>query len=90
MHQDEFLSEPAVFKYVDVAHRNSVIELSSNSLAYTICQVPVVHIRGGEECIEVKMSDGSIQRVEGLGLDVELSREIFERSNRIIQLTVFG
>ncbi|MFZ8836755.1 MAG: hypothetical protein ACO2XQ_06885 [Flavobacteriales bacterium] len=90
MHQDEFLSEPAVFEYVDVAHRNSVIELSNNSLAYTICQVLVVHIRGGEECIEVKMSDGSIQRVEGLGLDVALSREIFERSNRIIQLTVFG
>lgn len=90
MHQDEFLSEPAEFEYVDVAQRKAVIELSSNSLAYTICQVPVVHIRGDEECIEVRMSDGSVQRIAGRALDVAMSREIFERSNRIIQLTVFG
>ena len=88
MHAEEFLTEPAVFEYVDVAQQTKTIELDANSLVYTVCQVPVVHQRGEQESIEVSWKDGRTTHVEGLALDLETSRKIFRRLHEVVQLTV--
>ena len=88
MHHEEFLTEAAAFDYVDVKQRWQTIELTADSLAYTVCQVPVVHKRGDKTEIEVKMADGRTERIEGLVLNQALSSEIFRRSHEVTQLTV--
>jgi len=85
---EEFLNEPATFDYVNVKQQWQKLELPAGSLAYTLCQVPVVHLKGDTPGIEVKRADGSTQQVEGLSLDLDTSRAMFRRSNDVVQLTV--
>ena len=66
---EEFLKEAAHFDYVDVGQQWQQLELPAGSLAYTICQVPVVQKRGDSPSIEVHMADGSFQSIVGLTLD---------------------
>ena len=85
---EQFLKEPATFDYVNVGQQWQQLELPAGSLAYTLCQVPVVHLKGGTPGIEVKRADGSSQHVAGLSLDIDTSRAMFRRSNDVVQLTV--
>jgi hypothetical protein len=42
----ELLTAPSTFSYLNVAGQQQEIELQAGSLAYTICQTPVIiHIR---------------------------------------------
>ena len=91
MHAEEFLTEPAAFEYFDVQQQRHAIELTPGSLAYTVCQVPVVHKEGtGHPCIEVTMTNGRTERMDGLVLDRGLSNKIFRRSHEVAQLTVMA
>ena len=85
---EEFLHDPATFDYVNVKQQWQTLELPAGSLAYTLCQVPVVHLKGDTPGIEVKRADGSTQQVAGLSLDLDTSRAMFRRSNDVVQLTV--
>ena len=64
------------------------VDLPADSLAYTLCQVPVVHLRGDRSSLELTLADGRTERFDGLELDLEWSRKIFRRSNEVTQLTV--
>jgi hypothetical protein len=88
MHAEEFLKDPAEFAYVDVKQQRQTLHLDAGSLAYTVCQVPVVHRQGDQPHIEVVLTNGESQRVEGLVLDREVSRKIFRRTHDVAQLTV--
>ena len=90
MNAGEFLTAPASFDYVDVDQQPRTIELSADSLAYTVCQVPVVHKRGNEPEILVTLKDGSSKRVKGLMLDRSTSEQIFHRSNEVTQIVVYA
>ena len=88
LHAEEFLSAPASFEYVDVTQSWQTVDLPSDSLAYTLCQVPVVHLRGDRPSIELTLADGRTERFDGLELDLEWSRKIFRRSNDVARMTV--
>lgn len=88
LHAEEFLSTPATFEYVDVTQTWQTVDLPADSLAYTLCQVPVVHLRGDRSSLELTLADGRTERFDGLELDLEWSRKIFRRSNEVTQLTV--
>jgi hypothetical protein len=90
MHKGEFLTEAATFEYVDVKQQRRTIELTADSLAYTVCQVPVVHVRGDAAQIEIAYTDGRTERVDGSVLDRERSAHIFRRTHEIDQLTVIA
>ncbi len=90
MHHEEFLTEAASFDYVDVKQRWQTIDLTAASLAYTVCQVPVIHKRGDKPEIEIKMADGRTERIEGSVLNRALSSKIFRRSHEVTQLTVIA
>ena len=57
----ELLPTPGVFKYLDVNGKIQEIDLPAGSLAYTICQTPVVIEFGNEMGIHVHYSDGTQQ-----------------------------
>ena len=86
--KSEFLSQAAKFQYVDLKQNVQSIALPENSLAYTICQVPVVYVRGSQPEIQVIKRDGETEKIKGLKLTRELSQEIFKRTDEVVQLNV--
>ena len=88
MNDGEFLTEPATFEFFDVQGQKHALELDSGSLAYTVCQVPVVHQQGDAPSIEVTYTDGRTERVDGLALDRTRSQSIFRRTHEVARLTV--
>ena len=86
--QNEFLTQPSQFLYWDLEGLQQKIELPAASLAYSICQVPVVLQVSSEESIQVHFTDGSIQRVNGHVLDSINCKHIFQRDGIVHHLIV--
>jgi len=83
----EFLSEGQVFHYRDVAATEQALALEAGSLAFTVCQVPVVYKRALRNSIKVVRQD-SVQYFEGQALDVATSTEIFQRRQSVLRIEV--
>jgi len=88
LRKSEFLSDPRTFHYRNVKDEKQAIELSAGSLAFTICQVPVVYQLNGQSGLTVALEDGSQQQLEANTLSKPLSQEVFERTGKVAQITV--
>jgi hypothetical protein len=88
LNRNEFLAELTEFAYQTAQGQQEQIELVSDSLAYTICQVPVILRASEEPGINVHFSDGNILHVDGHVLDPVNSRHIFQRDGLIHHLVV--
>ncbi len=84
----ELLRSPSSYKYLDIAGHWGQLELPVDSLAYSICQVPVILQASPEPTIQVFLSDGRIQKISGSTLDCANSRHIFERDGAVHHLRV--
>jgi hypothetical protein len=84
----EFLQLPAVFTSIDVNECPLRIDLPAGSLAYSICQVPVILKASLHESIQVHKTDGTVQNLTGHWLDTTNSRHIFERDGTVHHLEV--
>ncbi len=85
---DEFLPAAGDFTYVDVDMNCQVIPVPPASLAFTICQTPVVYLRGDSPQIQVVYGDGRAESVPGSRLDTVTSQHIFDRDGQIKMLRV--
>jgi hypothetical protein len=87
---NEFLAEPTEFDYRDLDGEPVQIRLPADSIAYSICQVPVtLRVQVSDKpCIEVHLSDGSVHRIDGHILDITNSRHIFQRDGTVRHLVV--
>jgi len=88
LQSDEYLSEAGSFTYVDVAAEFKTVPLPSGSLAFTVCQTPVVYVLGDSAQIDVRMRDGRSATVPGSSLDVATTQHIFDRDGQIEMLQV--
>ncbi len=88
LERDEFLDSAAEFEYWDVHGRQQSLEIPAGSLAYTICQVPVIVQDEGEARIDVHLEGGSALRVDGHLLDAASSRHILLRDGAVHHLVV--
>jgi len=86
--KSEFLKSDEVFEYYDLDQSFSKIELSKGSLAYTVCQVPIIYKQEGSARISVLFKDQRTETIEGNTLTKEYSDAIFNRSGNIKQLIV--
>jgi hypothetical protein len=84
----ELLSAPAVLKFWNVIGQQLLIEVPVDSLAFSICQVPVIIQGASKENIVVYKNDGNVQNITNLVLDSETSRHIFTRDGTIHHLMV--
>ncbi len=84
----EFLTTPAIYSHWSVDGRQQQIELKVGSLAYSICQVPVILQASIQDSIEIHFTDGSVQQINGHSLDSINSRHIFRRDGYIHHLYV--
>ena len=62
--------------------------LNENMLAFTICQVPIVYIYSDEQKVIITKSDATEFEIDGLELDSQLSKSIFNRENMIRKIRV--
>jgi hypothetical protein len=84
----ELLANPGVFSYWGIDGQQKQMELQAGSIAYTICQVPVILQASNETYIKVYLNDGSNQRIEGHVLDPVNSRHVFQRDGIVHRLVV--
>jgi hypothetical protein len=83
----EFLRRPAVFRYFDVHNQDKCLNLGRNQMGYTFCQVPVILEKSRRNSVCLHAGEG-IRRIEGLEIDPDASRSIFERMGRIHRIEV--
>ncbi len=86
--QAEFLAEPDTFEYWDAKGEHQTVPLTADSLAFTVCQTPVIYTRGDRAGIEVTYADGHVENINGNRLGQVSSRHILERDNRVKHLRV--
>lgn len=84
----ELLSAPRTFSCLDVQGRTREIELQAGSLAYSICQTPVVFQGSTTACISVHFEDGSVHSIDGHRLDSLTSGRLFRRDGSVARVIV--
>jgi hypothetical protein len=70
-----------------VAGIEQELALEAGSLAFTVCQVPVVYKRAAQSSIKVVRQD-SVEDFDGQALDVATSTEIFQRRQSLVRIEV--
>ena len=85
----EFLQTADNFEYVDVAQQKQSIALQKDSLAFTVCQVPVVYKKASKASTSVEFFDGPTKMFDTNALDAEITKHVFERTHKVKQITVF-
>jgi len=84
----EFLEE-ALAPNVRAVGGSVALRLEPGTLAFTFCQVPVVYrLTEGGARVEVVRRDGTRQRFASAFLDVDSSREVFERRGSVACIEV--
>jgi hypothetical protein len=59
------------------------MDLAKNSLAYTICQVPIIYTLSDNESIKVVFHESEEVTIKNHELDLQNSQRIFNRTNLI-------
>jgi hypothetical protein len=88
LQKKEFLSQPteAIFTLVDGTSKTITIE--KNSLAFTVCQVPIVYKTANSNALHLFFKNGTEETIPALELDAENSKKIFDRTGEIITVKV--
>ncbi|MCB0071087.1 MAG: hypothetical protein KDE20_06495 [Caldilineaceae bacterium] len=88
LHREEFTNAAGSFAYRDVHGDAQTLPLPADSLAFTVCQTPVVYTRGAGAAIRVTYADGTLETVAGDQLPRAMSEHILARDNRVRWLHV--
>ena len=83
LRREEFIQDSKEFKYFSLSEKVKSIQLESNSLAFTYCQVPVIYQVADKNALEVHFTDGSVKKYDALEIDNETSDLIFKRSGKV-------
>ena len=89
LQRSELLSQARNFTCYDSEGEARSLELVPGTLAFTICQLPVVVHGEGPQRIEETSAYGSSETLQGLDLYPETSTAIFERTREVARLDVF-
>jgi hypothetical protein len=85
----EFLTSEASARFILPDGSVVPISLEKNSLAFTVCQVPVVYKIAAESSIEVCLANGTQVKLTGSVVNKELTDKIIHRTDEVVQLNVF-
>ena len=88
LRNQEFLDTADIFYYRDINQKKKKIALTTDSLAFTYCQVPIIYRVAPKEIIKVFYRSGTVVELQGRKLDEKISKEIFERLDVIEKIEV--
>ena len=83
LRKSEFIDEEKSFKFVNLDNEITYMDLNANSLAFTVCQVPIIYNLSDKEDIKIIANDGGEEIIDGHQLNFEHSQNIFNRTNFI-------
>ncbi len=86
--RSEFLIQDNEVTFVMLDGTEKTLRLEKGSLAFTVCQVPVVYTMATSNQIELHYANGSHEVLERLELDKKNSTSVFLRSGEITQINV--
>jgi len=89
LHKNEFVQDSVQTRFVLVDGSIKTLDIKKNSLAFTVCQVPVIYIISEINKIEVLYANGHTNMLNTLELTKEISNEIFQRKNTLSEIKVF-
>ncbi|MEI6183942.1 MAG: hypothetical protein WCP65_00330 [Bacteroidota bacterium] len=89
LHKSEFLKSDTQAHFVLLNGTSNIINLKKNSLAFTVCQVPVVYTISEANKVEVFYSNGNIEQLNSSSLSKEVSSKIFHRTNEVKEVKVY-
>jgi hypothetical protein len=88
LRREEFLAEEVEVEARTLAGRRP-LRLPAGSLAFTVCQVPVVYaLREGSPRVRVTRRNGEVVTFDGRELDPVTSREVFARTGAVTRIDV--
>jgi len=88
LNKSQFLSQEETVVFNDLENNTYSLKLDQGSLAFTVCQVPIIYSIGDKNQIEILRKNGTVETISSLTLSHDLSQEIFHRSGEISQLKV--
>jgi hypothetical protein len=88
LNQNQFLQQEEVVRFIDLEEKPFSITLEKGSLAFTVCQVPIIYKISDKNQVEVKFKNGKTETFSTLTLSYEMSQKIFQRIGEIIEVTV--
>ncbi len=89
LRQEEFLTQPTSFEFIDLDGVSQQIKLPTGTLAFTVCQTPIIYHLGEKIGIQVHFADGIIEEISGTQLEIDISKHIFKRDRVISKIIVF-
>lgn len=87
--RSEFVNDTTSAMFILPDGTAKTITLEKDSLAFTVCQVPVVYKKSVEESIEVIFTNGTKEVMSGAVLSKEITNKIMHRTGEVAQLNVF-
>jgi hypothetical protein len=84
----EFLEQDSALECVEFDGSSRVLALPARTLAFTVCQVPVVYHLGGEPGVRLTGRDGAVRELPGLRLDLVTSQSLFTRAGTVARIDV--
>jgi len=88
LNKNQFLSQEETVVFNDLESNTYSLKLEKGSLAFTVCQVPVIYSISDKNQIEVVHKNNNVETISSLTLSHDISQEIFHRSGEISQLKV--
>jgi hypothetical protein len=88
LRREELLAEGGCFRYRDAHGQERSLDLPPASLAFTVCQVPVIYRRAPRGRLHVTFADGRQSQSDDLALDSATSKSIFDRRGQVSALVV--
>lgn len=89
LHKKEFLKTETNTEFVAVNGSTETILLEKDSLAFTVCQVPVIYKMANAHKTEVFFTNGISETSESPALSKETSNKIFSRTGEVARVQVY-
>jgi hypothetical protein len=88
LNRNQFLQQEETVIFSDLEGKSYSLKLEKGSLAFTVCQVPIIYKIGEKNHIEVLYNNKQTETIPSLTLGHEISQKIFNRSGEISILIV--
>ncbi len=86
----EFLSQEKKALFTLTSGKRTELALKPGSLAFTVCQTPVIYQQAEADTIAITYNDGTVTQFNGHAVDASISSAIFNRTaDNINYVTVF-
>ena len=88
LNKNQFLQQEEVVNFIDLDEKPFSMTLEKGSLAFTVCQVPIIYKISDKNQMEVKYENGNTETFSTLTLSHVLSQKIFQRTGEVVQVSV--